>query len=70
MTPNSGPLKFIPNSASWGNLMLKDSDYESANEHDSTLPIDPTTAVTIEAKAGDAVPYTDAKTGILQTRVY
>jgi len=61
MTPNSGPLKFIPNSASWGNLMLKDSDYESANEHDSTLPFDPTTAVTIEAKAGDTLffgPYT------------
>ena len=61
MTPDSGPLKFIPNSASWGNLLLKHSDYESADEHDSTLPFDTSTAVTIEAKAGDTLffgPYT------------
>ena len=61
MTPESGPLKFIPQSASWGNLGLDETSYDSDEAIDAKLPFDAGTAVTIDAKAGDTIffgPYT------------
>ena len=61
MTPESGPLKFIPRSANWGNLGLDEASYDSNEADDAQLPFDAGTAVTIEAKAGDTIffgPYT------------
>ena len=60
MTPESGPLKFIPRSANWGNLGLDEASYDSNEVNDARLPFDPGTAVTIEAMAGDTIffgPY-------------
>lgn len=61
MTPESGPLKFIPKSANWGNLGLDEKSYDSDEASNVQLPFDPETAVTLEAKAGDTIffgPYT------------
>lgn len=61
MTPESGPLKFIPRSSNWGNLQLDEAVYDSRETNNAQLPFDPETAVTIEARAGDTIffgPYT------------
>ena len=61
MTPDSGPLKFMPGSAKWGRVELADEA-----EHDGAVAITPAPfrekdVVTIAARPGDALffgPYT------------
>jgi len=54
MTPDSGPLKFMPGSAKWGRVELGDDAHSPAHFHEED-------AVTIAARPGDTLffgPYT------------
>ena len=62
MTPDSGPLKFIPGSSKWGRVDFGPHDYDDP-EYSAKLPpqFDENDAVTICAKPGDTLffgPYT------------
>ncbi|MDH3439980.1 MAG: phytanoyl-CoA dioxygenase family protein [Gammaproteobacteria bacterium] len=62
MTPDSGPLRFIPGSAGWGRVDFGDHDYDKPDYVTKTPPqFHEDEAVTIQAKAGDTLffgPYT------------
>lgn len=62
MTPDSGPLLFVPGSSTWGRVDLGEHDYD--NPHPATerpMPFRPEDAVAITAEPGDTLffgPYT------------
>jgi len=62
MTPDSGPLQFIPGSSQWGPVDFGDHDYDGASYTPRTPPqFQEHEAVTIMANAGDTLlfgPYT------------
>ena len=62
MTPDSGPLRFIPGSSRWGRVDFGDHDYDKPDYAPKTPPeFREEDAVTIEARAGDTLffgPYT------------
>jgi ectoine hydroxylase-related dioxygenase (phytanoyl-CoA dioxygenase family) len=62
MTPDSGPLQFIPGSAGWGPVDFGDHDYDDPNYQPKRPPqFEEEDAVTIIAKPGDTLffgPYT------------
>jgi len=58
MTPDSGPLKFMPGSAQWGRVELGEQDERGASKPEQFREQD---AVTIAARPGDVLffgPYT------------
>lgn len=62
MTPDSGPLKFIPGSSKWGRVDFGPHDYDDPDYSAKAPPqFDENAAVTICAQPGDALffgPYT------------
>lgn len=62
MTPDSGPLKFIPGSAAWGRVDFGDHDYDDPEYQPKQPPgFNEDDAVTIQAGPGDTLffgPYT------------
>ena len=62
MTPDSGPLQFIPGSAGWGPVDFGDHDYDDPNYQPKRPPeFNEANAVTVLARPGDALffgPYT------------
>ena len=62
MTPDSGPLQFIPGSSAWGKVDFGDHDYDDPRYAPRKPPeFRECDAVTIEAKPGDTLffgPYT------------
>ena len=62
MTPDSGPLRFIPGSGAWGRVDFGDHDYDKPDYKTKTPPeFHEEEAVTIQARAGDTLffgPYT------------
>ena len=62
MTPDSGPLQFIPGSSTWGRVDFGDHDYDDPGYTPRKPPgFDESEAVTIHAKPGDTLffgPYT------------
>ena len=62
MTPDSGPLRFIPGSGNWGRVDFGDHDYDKPDYITKTPPqFHEDEAVTIQAQAGDTLffgPYT------------
>ncbi len=62
MTPDSGPLKFIPGSSRWGRVDFGHHDYDDADSSTRLPPLfNEADAVTITASAGDTLffgPYT------------
>ena len=56
MTPDSGPLRFIPGSAGWSRVDFGDHDYDKPDYTTKTPPeFREEDAVTIEARAGDTL---------------
>lgn len=62
MTPDGGPLKFIPGSSQWGPVDFGDHDYDDPNSTKQRPPqFDEAEAVTVLADPGDTLffgPYT------------
>jgi len=62
MTPDSGPLRFIPGSGGWGRVDFGDHDYDKPDYQTRTPPeFHEEESVTIQARAGDTLffgPYT------------
>jgi len=62
MTPDSGPLRFIPGSPKWGRLKFNGHDAHTASDMASLpLPLRAADVVTIDARPGDTLffgPYT------------
>jgi ectoine hydroxylase-related dioxygenase (phytanoyl-CoA dioxygenase family) len=62
MTPDSGPLLFIPGSSKWGRVDFGAHDYDDPDYHAEAPPqFNADDAVTIEAQPGDTLffgPYT------------
>ncbi len=62
MSPDSGPLKFIPGSSKWGRVDFGSHDYDDPDSSTRLPPLfNPDDAVTITASAGDTLffgPYT------------
>lgn len=61
MKLDNGPLKFIPNSPSWGKVDFGDHSYDSDYKQRYPAEFDEQNAITIEAKPGSVVlfgPYT------------
>jgi ectoine hydroxylase-related dioxygenase (phytanoyl-CoA dioxygenase family) len=62
MTPDSGPLQFIPQSSSWGRVDFGDHDYDDPNYQPKRPPqFNADDAVTVFARPGDTLffgPYT------------
>jgi hypothetical protein len=61
MTPDSGPLKFMPGSAKWGRVELGDDDARDAAPTSKSKQFRETDAVTMAARPGDTLffgPYT------------
>jgi hypothetical protein len=61
MTPDSGPLKFMPGSAKWGRVELRDGDARDAAPASKSKQFRETDAVTMAARPGDTLffgPYT------------
>jgi hypothetical protein len=61
MTPDSGPLMFVPGSSQWGRMNLNGRSYDNSSLAVDTQPEWVANAVTIEASPGDVLffgPYT------------